>query len=196
MLKQELEHDEIFEDTWEARENERLPHVQNDVLSIAFINARYTMEMEEVTNFGLKNSLTLPSLAIKYFSCLKDENDELISTYTDLFMRNFLRDWIKGVKCNACNQYHKSETSDEVFNNIPRELNVNGNICNLLERYFVFSHQYEKLYTKEFDSKYEDYRDVIQRETTDFINKNFDMLRIYKKLSKLGSKILRCIWCY
>ena len=31
LLKQELEHDEIFEDMWEARENERLPYVKKDV---------------------------------------------------------------------------------------------------------------------------------------------------------------------
>ena len=34
--------------------------------------------MKELTVFGMKNSLTLPSLANKYFNNLKDENDELI----------------------------------------------------------------------------------------------------------------------
>ena len=32
LLKKELEHDELFEDTWEARENEWLPYLKNDVL--------------------------------------------------------------------------------------------------------------------------------------------------------------------
>ena len=45
--------------------------------------------MEEITGFGMKNSLTLPSLANKYFNSLRDGNDEPIYTYTDLFMRNF-----------------------------------------------------------------------------------------------------------
>ena len=31
LLKKELEHDEIYEDTWEERENEWLPYVKNDV---------------------------------------------------------------------------------------------------------------------------------------------------------------------
>ena len=63
LLKKELEHDEIYEDTYEAKENEWLPYVKNDVLSTAFCYARYTMGMEELTEFGMKNSLTLPSLA-------------------------------------------------------------------------------------------------------------------------------------
>ena len=43
LLKQELEHDDFFEDTWEARKNEWLPYVKNDVLSTAFCYARYTL---------------------------------------------------------------------------------------------------------------------------------------------------------
>ena len=97
LLKQELEHDEIFEDTWEARENEWLTYVKKDVLSTAFCYARYTMGMEELTGFGMKNSLTLPSLANKYFITLRHENDEPIYTYTDLFMRNFVRKQLKVV---------------------------------------------------------------------------------------------------
>ena len=65
LLKKELEHDEIYEDTWKAKENKWLPYVKNDVLSTTFCYARYTMGMEKVTGFGMKNSLTLPSLAKK-----------------------------------------------------------------------------------------------------------------------------------
>ena len=52
--------------------------------------------MEELTRFGMKNGLTLPSLANKFFNSLGDENDEPLYTYTDLFVRNFLRKSIKG----------------------------------------------------------------------------------------------------
>ena len=181
LLKQEMEHDEIFEDTWEARENEWLPYIKNDVLSTAFCYARYKMGMEELTNFSMKNSLTLPSLANKYLNSLRDENDEDIYTYTDPFMRHFVRYSIKGGRCNAFNQHYKSEIRDEVFNIFSKELNVNGNICNLLEKYFELLNEHEKLYPKEFDSKYDDYRDINQKEKTDYIN----MLSIHEQLSKL-----------
>ena len=182
-----MEHDEIYEDTWEARENEWLPYVKIDVLSTAFCFARYTMGMEELTGFGMKNSLTLPSLANKYFSSLRDENDEPIYTYTHPFMRNFVRKAIKGGGCNAFNQHYKSEFSDEVFNIISKELNVNGNICDLLEKYFEFLNKYEKQYAKEFDSKYDDYRDIKEKEKTNYINKKLNRVPIHKELSKLDS---------
>ena len=48
LLKKELEHDEIYEDTWEAKENEWMGYVRNVVLSTAFCYARYTMGIDRV----------------------------------------------------------------------------------------------------------------------------------------------------
>ena len=127
LIQKELEHDEIYEDTWEAKENEWLLYVKNDVLSTVFCYASYTMGMEELTGFGMKNNLFLPSLATNYFISLRNENDEPVYTYGDLFMRIFVPKATKGGRCNAFNQHYKSEMSDEVFNIISKELNVNGN---------------------------------------------------------------------
>ena len=146
-----MDHDEIYEDTWEAREHEGLPYVKNDVLSTAFCYARYTMGMEELTSFGMKNSLTLPSLANNYFNSLRDEDDEPIYTYTDSFKRNFVRKAIKGGRREAFNKHYKSGTSDEVFKIISKELDNNGNICEILEKYFKFLNKYEKQYAKKLD---------------------------------------------
>ena len=122
--------------------------------------------MEELTEFGMKNSLTLPSLANKCFNSLRNENDEPINTYTDPFMRNFVRKSIKGGRCNAINQRYKSELSDEVFNIISKQLNVNddSNEYEVLEKYFEFLNKPEKQYAEEFNSKYDEYRDISQKE--------------------------------
>ena len=53
-------------------------------------------------------------------------------------MRNFVRKANNGSRCNAFDQQYKSELSDEVFNIISKELIVNGNECEILEKYFEF----------------------------------------------------------
>ena len=138
----------------------------------------------------MKNSLTLPSLANKYFNSLRDENNEPIYTYTDPFMRNFVRKAIKRGRCNAFIQYYKSEISDEVFNIISKELNVDnvgGNVCDILEKYFEFLNKHEKEYEKEFDSKYNDYRDINPKEKEKYVDEKLNKLPIHKELSKLDS---------
>ena len=95
--------------------------------------------MEKVTRLGMKNGLPLPSLANKYFNNLRDENDESIYTYNDEFMRHFVRQSIKGGRCSALNQYYKSNISDEVFSIISKEININGNVCEILEKYFEYT---------------------------------------------------------
>ena len=114
--KQELEHDEIYEDHWEEKEMEWLPYLKNDVLSTAFSYARYAKRLEKLTEFSIKNSLVLPSIANKYFNSLRDENDEPIYTYTNPFRRNFVRNSIEGDRCAALNQYYNSSVSAELFN--------------------------------------------------------------------------------
>ena len=104
LLKQQLEYEEIYEVTWEAKENAWLPYVKKDVLSTAFCHARYTMGMEKLTNFGMKNSLSLPPLSNKNFNNLKDEDYEPIYTHNDPFKRNFEGEALKGGRCNAFNQ--------------------------------------------------------------------------------------------
>ena len=112
LLEQELENDEIYEDTWEVKENEWLPYVKNDVFSTALCYARYTMAMEDLTNFGMKDFSTLPSLPNKSFNCLRDESNEPIYNYTDPFMRNYVRQSMKGCRRNDFTQHYETEVSD------------------------------------------------------------------------------------
>ena len=71
-------------------------------------------------------------------------------------MRNFVRKSIKKGRCNAFKQRYKSKISDEVFNIISKELNVDGNECDFLEEYFEFLNKHEKQNANEFKSKYDD----------------------------------------
>ena len=191
LLKQELEHDEIFEDNWEEKENEWLPYLKNDVLSTAFSYARYSKGMEELTGFGMKNCLTLPSLANKYFNSLRDESDEPIYTYNDEFMRHFVRPSIKGGRCSALNQCYKSNISKEVFNIISKELNIdddnNENVCEIIDIYFEYTNEKRKIIEDEYDSNFKDYRDIDEEERTEHINKELSKLPIHKKLQKTRS---------
>ena len=143
--------------------------------------------MEELTGFGMKNCLTLPSLANKYFNSLRDENDEPIYTYNDEFMRHFVRKSIKGGRCSALNQHYKSNISQEVFNIISKELNVNDNdnVCEIIDKYFEYTNKQRKIIENENDSKFKDYRDNDEEERTEHINKELNKLPIHKKLQKL-----------
>ena len=141
------------------------------MLSTALSYARFSKRIEELTGFGMKNSSTLPSLANKYFSILKDENDEPIYSYNDEFMRHFARQSTKTGRCSALNQYYKSTISDQVFNFMSQELGVDGNICEILYKYFEYTNKHRKIIENEYDSQYKDYRNFDQEERNEYINK-------------------------
>ena len=102
------------------------------------------MTKEKLTGFGMKNSLTLPSLTNKYFNSLRGENDEPIYTYNDEFMRCFLRKSMKIGRCSGLNQYFKSTFSAEVFIIVSEEIGVNGNIYETLDDYFEMTNKHRK----------------------------------------------------
>ena len=72
-----------------------------------------------------------------------------------------------------------------MFKIVSKEVNVNGNICEILENHFDFLNNFEEKNAKEFDSKYDNYRDIDEKEKTDFINQKPNMLPFHKQLSKL-----------
>ena len=51
-------------------------------------------------------------------------------------MRFFVRQSFKAGSCGRFNHYYKSTISDEVINIMSTELNVNGKMCDILDKYF------------------------------------------------------------
>ena len=72
----------------------------------------------------------------------------------DLFMRIFVRQSIKGERCVALNQFYKSSIWDEVFNIISKELGLNGNLCETLDKVFEYTKKQRKLLEDEYDSEF------------------------------------------
>ena len=57
-----------------------------------------------------------------------------------------------------------------MFDFISKELGVNGDICNILETYYNYVKVYEEVDENEFDSKYEHYRDINQKDRAKKLN--------------------------
>ena len=107
--------------------------------SLAFIYARYSMNMEQITGFGMKNCLShYLALGWKYYNSKRREDDEPIYSYTDKYMRHFVRISIKGGKVGAFNQYYESNISDKIFKTISEELNVKGTKYEIIEKYVKY----------------------------------------------------------
>ena len=63
---------------------------------------------------------------------------------------------------------------------ISKELNVNGNISDLLEKYFKFLDKHEKQYAEEFDSKNIENENFDRKEKTDSFGKFLPCYKIIK----------------
>ena len=153
-----------------------------DILSLAFIYARYSMNMSSITGFGMKDCLSPPSLGWKHFMSSRSNatvdaniDDVNINTnvnvnvdanvkatvdaiysYTDKYKRHFVRQAIKGGKVGAFNQSYHSQIPDKIFTTISQELSVDGNKYETIEAYAKYIKEFKNKYEAEIISNYSD----------------------------------------
>ena len=65
-------------------------------------------------------------------------------------MRWFVQQSIKGGRVCAFNQYYKSEICDDILKVLSEELNVKGNIYDIIEVYLNYKNKHFKIFEKEY----------------------------------------------
>ena len=75
---------------------------------------------------------------MEYFISLGTEEDEPIYSYNDKYIKWFVRQSVKRGRVSSSKQYCKSKICDDILKIIPEELNVKGNIYDIVELYFNY----------------------------------------------------------
>ena len=190
LLKTEMNHDEIDENNYKDKKDIWLPYVKNDVLCTAYCYARYSKAIEEISGFSMKDCLSLPGLGWKSFNSLGTEEDEPIYTYNDKYMRWFVRQSIKGGRVCAFNQYYKSKHCDDILKTINKELAVKGTVYDTIEAYMEYKNKHFKIFEKEYEDQFDDYRDEDIEEKEKYTNKKLGSLRLHKLIQRIELKHL------
>ena len=192
LLKTEMNHDDIDGDNYKDKKDIWLPYVKNDVLCTAYSYARYIEAMKEITGFSMKDCLSLPGLGWKYFNSLRTEEDEPMYTYNDKYMRWFVRQSIKGGRVCAFNQYYKSKHCDDILKIINKELAVKGTVYDTIEAYTEYKNKHFKIFEKEYESQFDDYRKENVEEKEKYINEKLSELRLHKIIKRI--ELIHLLW--
>ena len=141
--------------------------------------------MQEITGFSMKDCLSLPGLGLKYFISSRTEGDEPIYTYNDKYMRWFVRQAAYGGRVCAFNQYNKSKSCDVILKIISKELCVKGNDHDIIEAYMEYKNKHFKIFEKEYENQFNDYRHENIEEKERYINENLSNLRLHKIIKRI-----------
>ena len=94
-------------------------------------------------------------------------------------MRWFVRQSNFGGRVCSFNQNYKSKICDDILNIISEEINVQGNIYDIIEAYLSYKNKHFKIYEKEYENQYNDYRDEDVEERKNKINEKLRKFRIH-----------------
>ena len=185
LLKGELDHSIINKNNFAELRHIWEPYLISDVLCLAFIYARHSMEMQKMSGFGIKDCLTEASLGWKCFGTYNKDRE--FYTFNDKYVRDFIRKSIKGGRCGSYIRYFESKQFDEIMSTIKKHLKINDNeTSNKVDEYLKYINNKRKEYKLEFENNEKDYRKIIKKELDDFIDKKLGELEISKELQKIN----------
>ena len=109
-------------------------------------------------------------------------------------MRWFVRQTIKGGQVCAFNQYYKSKICDDILKIISEELNVKRNIYDIVEAYLNYENKHFKIFEKEYENQFNDYRDEDEEQKEKFFDENLRQLPIHQLMKQI--KLDELLWDY
>ena len=141
----------------------------------------------------MKDCLSAPALGWKNFNSMRTEEDEPIYTYNDKYMRWFVRQSIKGGRVCSFNWCFRSKNCDEILKISSKDLNVKKKVYDISEAYMKYKNHSLKTIKEEYESKYNDYRDIDEEELENYMNKKSGEVPIHKLLQELSvNDLFRC----
>ena len=185
LLKGEIDHSVINKNNFVILRYIWEPYLISDVLCLAFIYARHSMEMQKMSGFGIKDCLTEASLGWKCFGTYNKDRE--FYTFNDKYVRDFIRKSIKGGRVGAFNRYFESNQFDDIMSTIKKHLKINDNeISNIIAKYLKYINTKRDEFKLEFENGEKDYRKINEKELDNFLNKKLGELKISKDLRKIN----------
>ena len=129
------------------------------MLCTAFIYARYCKATQEITEFSMKDCLSLPGLGLKYLNSLRTKQDKPIYTHKDKYMRRFVHQAAYRGRVCAFIQKYKSKSCDNILKTISEKLNVKGKVYDIIDACIKYKNKHFKTFEKEYESNFDDYGD-------------------------------------
>ena len=185
LLKGEIDHSVIIKNNFIELRHIWEPYLISDVLCLAFIYARHSMEMQKMSGFGIKDCLTEASLGWKCFGTYN--KDKEFYTFNDKYVRDFIRKSIKGGRVGAFNRYFESNQCEEILNTIKKHLKINDNeISNIIDKYLKYINTKRDEFKSDFENNEKDYRKINQKDLDKLLEKKLGELNISKDLQKIN----------
>ena len=185
ILKGEIEHSVINKNSFADLRHIWEPYLKLDLLCLAFIYARQSMEMQKMSGFGIKGCLTEASLGWKCFGTYNQDRE--FFTFNEKYVRDFLRKSIKGGRAGAFNRYFESSHCEEILNITKKHLKIKDNeVSKIVVEYLKYINTKRDEFRLEFENGEKDYRKINNKELDKFLDTKLGELEISTELQKIN----------
>ena len=107
-------------------------------------------------------------------------------------MRDFVRQAAYGGRVCAFNQNYQSKHCDDILKNISKEISIKGSVYDIIQAYMEYKNKHFKIFEKEYESQFNDYRDENIEEKEKYINGKLSNLRLHKTMKRRA--LIHLLW--
>ena len=143
------------------------------MLRLAFVYARHSMEMQNLSGFGIKDCLTEPGLDSECFGTYRKDRE--VYTFNDKYLGDFIRKSIKGRRCGAFTKYFESKQFDGIMFTIEKQPKLNDNeISNNVDEDLKCNNTERNEFKIAYENGVRDYRKMNNKKLHKFLKKNWE----------------------
>ena len=188
-MKGEIDHDLINISNYRDYENLCRPYLIDDVLGLAYVVAKHGNSIQKITGVSYKNSLTEAALGWSCLGRYLKENNKILYTPKNQYVRNFIKQTVHGGRVLACNKKFVSKSFTDVkvlekFYGKDLEISV------LFDKYFKHINTIKNYYKEKYESRFGDYRRVNIKNLEEYVDRKVARIPVSKELAVIDKSDL------
>ena len=191
LLKGELDHNDITLSNYKEREQFWKPNLVDDMLGLGAVAARHANKIQKLTGVSFKNSLTESSLAwstLGYY--IKQSGKTFYTPKKNKFVRDFIHKTVHCGRVVALNRKFVSSSFNQIITILEKFIGKEQEMSTLFNKYLNQINKVKKHFTKKYESKFTDYRQMRTKNLDNYVSKILASLPLSKELNKIDKSDL------
>ena len=156
LMKGEINQDLINIALYKDYENLWRLYFIDDVLGLAYVLAKHGNSIQKITGVSYKNSLTEAALEWSCLGRYLKEDNKILYTPKNKYVRNFIKQTVDGGRFLACNKECVSKSFTDVVDVLEKSFGKDLEISVFFDKYFKHLNTYKNYYKEKNEARFTD----------------------------------------
>ena len=189
-MKREINHDLFNFANYKDYESLCRTYFIDDVLGLPFVIAKHGNSIQKITGVSYRNSLTEAAQGWFCLGKYLKEDNKILYTPKDKYVRGFFKQTVHGGRVLACNKKFVSKSFEDVVNIVEKFYGKDLEVSALFGKNFKHINTNKNYYMEKYEAKFDDYRRIKIKKLQEYIDIKIASIPVFKQLAVIDESDL------